>query len=163
MSRRSLRSFARRALTCGDGPRSLPRVKPPPSRCPSQYAPGNSANLRHGRRWPPGWRLMVSGSSRSSSNARPERGRRHYINGQNTALGCGYEAGTRTPCNAVRPLRKTQFHAARQEKGMRALETLVVLTVATVAFLWVILAHSTPEEHARLLDSIGQSTHIAWR
>ena len=45
---------------------------------------------------------------------------------------------------------------------MRALETLVVLTVATVAFLWVILAHSMPEEH-RLLDSIGQSTHIAWR
>jgi hypothetical protein len=54
-------------------------------------------------------------------------------------------------------------YAARQEKGVRALETLVVLTVATVAFLWVILAHSTPEEHARLHDSIGQSTHIAWR
>ena len=50
-----------------------------------------------------------------------------------------------------------------KEKGMRALETLVVLTVATVAFLWVILAHSTPEEHARLHDSLGQSTHIAWR
>ena len=46
---------------------------------------------------------------------------------------------------------------------MRALETLVVLSVATVAFLWVILAHSTPEERARLHDSIGQSTHIAWR
>ena len=46
---------------------------------------------------------------------------------------------------------------------MRALETLVVLTVATVAFLWVILAHSTPEEHARLHDSLGQSTPIAWR
>ena len=74
----------------------------------------------------------------------------------------GYEASKRTPCNAVRPLRKTRFRAAK-EKGMRALETLVVLSVATVAFLWVILAHSTPEERARLHDSIGQSTHIAWR
>jgi len=56
-----------------------------------------------------------------------------------------------------------QNENASKEKGMRALETLVVLTVVTVAFLWVILAHSTPEEHARLHDSLGQSTHIAWR
>ena len=46
---------------------------------------------------------------------------------------------------------------------MRALEALVVLTVATVAFLGVILAHSTPEDQARLHDSLGQRTHIAWR
>lgn len=64
--------------------------------------------------------------------------------------------------NAVRPLRKARFPAAK-EKGMRALETLVVLTIVTITFLWVILAHTTPEEHARLHDSIGQSTHIAWR
>jgi len=29
--------------------------------------------------------------------------------------------------------------------------------------MWVILAHTTPEEQARLHDSIGESTHIAWR
>ncbi len=46
---------------------------------------------------------------------------------------------------------------------MRAFETFIVLAVATVAFLWVILAHSTPEERARLHDSMGESTHIAWR
>ena len=46
---------------------------------------------------------------------------------------------------------------------MRVLETFIVVLIATVAFLWVILAHSTPEEHARLHDSIGESTHIAWR
>lgn len=46
---------------------------------------------------------------------------------------------------------------------MRAFETLIVLLVVTVAFLWVILAHSTPDEYARLHDSIGESTHIAWR
>jgi len=46
---------------------------------------------------------------------------------------------------------------------MRVLETFIVLLIATVAFLWVILAHSTPEEHARLYDAMGESTHIAWR
>ncbi len=46
---------------------------------------------------------------------------------------------------------------------MRALETLFVFAVVTAAFLWVILAHSTPEEYARLHDSMGASTHIAWR
>ena len=46
---------------------------------------------------------------------------------------------------------------------MRALETLIVLAVVTVGFLWAILGHSTPEEHARLYDSMGESTHIAWR
>ena len=46
---------------------------------------------------------------------------------------------------------------------MRVLETLIVVLVVTVAFMWVILAHTTPEEHARLHDSMGESTHIAWR
>jgi hypothetical protein len=46
---------------------------------------------------------------------------------------------------------------------MRVLETFIVVLVATVAFLWVILARSTPEEHARLYDAMGDSTHIAWR
>lgn len=46
---------------------------------------------------------------------------------------------------------------------MRTLETLIVVLVVTVAFLWVILAHPTPDERARLHDSIGESTHIAWR
>ena len=46
---------------------------------------------------------------------------------------------------------------------MRALETFVVLSITALAFLWVILAHSTPEEQARLRDSMGESTHIAWR
>ena len=46
---------------------------------------------------------------------------------------------------------------------MRVLETFIVVLVATIAFLWVILAHSTPEEHARLYDAMGDSTHIAWR
>ena len=39
---------------------------------------------------------------------------------------------------------------------MRVLETFIVLLIATVAFLWVILAHSTPEEHARLYDAMGE-------
>ena len=46
---------------------------------------------------------------------------------------------------------------------MRVLETFIVVFIATVAFMWVILAHSTPEEHARLYDAMGESTHIAWR
>jgi hypothetical protein len=46
---------------------------------------------------------------------------------------------------------------------MRVLEAWIVVLIATVAFMWVILAHSTPEEHARLYDAMGESTHIAWR
>ena len=46
---------------------------------------------------------------------------------------------------------------------MRVLETSIVLLVVMVAFMWVILTHITPEEQARLHDSIGESTHIAWR
>jgi len=46
---------------------------------------------------------------------------------------------------------------------MRVLETLIVMLVVTVVFMWVILAHTTPEEQARLHDSMGESTHIAWR
>jgi hypothetical protein len=46
---------------------------------------------------------------------------------------------------------------------MRVLETSIVLLVVMVAFMWVILTHTTPEEQARLHDSIGESTHIAWR
>jgi hypothetical protein len=51
----------------------------------------------------------------------------------------------------------------RLEAEMRVLETLIVVLVVTVAFMWVILAHTTPEEQARLHDSMGESTHIAWR
>lgn len=46
---------------------------------------------------------------------------------------------------------------------MRILETSIVMLVLMVAFMWVILAHTTPEEQARLHDSMGESTHIAWR
>jgi hypothetical protein len=46
---------------------------------------------------------------------------------------------------------------------MRVVETLTLLLVATVLFMWVIFAHPTPEERARLHDSMGQSTGIAWR
>ena len=46
---------------------------------------------------------------------------------------------------------------------MRALETLTLLLAATVLFMWVILAHPTADERARLYDSIGPSTGIAWR
>jgi hypothetical protein len=46
---------------------------------------------------------------------------------------------------------------------MRCLETLTLLLAATALFMWVILAHPTPEERARLYDSMGQSTGIAWR
>lgn len=51
----------------------------------------------------------------------------------------------------------------RLEPVMRALETLILVLVVTLAFMWVILAHTTPEEQARLHDSMGESTHIAWR
>ncbi len=46
---------------------------------------------------------------------------------------------------------------------VRAVETLTLLLAATVLFMWAILAHPTPEERARLHDSMGQSTGIAWR
>ncbi len=46
---------------------------------------------------------------------------------------------------------------------MRAAETLTVLLAAIVLFMWAILAHSTPDERARLHDSMGPSTGIAWR
>ena len=46
---------------------------------------------------------------------------------------------------------------------MRVLETWIVVLIVAVTFMWVILAHSTPEEHARLYDAMGESTHIAWR
>ena len=46
---------------------------------------------------------------------------------------------------------------------MRLVETLALLLAATVLFMWVILAHPTADEQARLQDSMGQSTGIAWR
>jgi hypothetical protein len=46
---------------------------------------------------------------------------------------------------------------------VRAVETLALVLAATVLFMWVILAHPTPDERARLYDSMGQSTGIAWR
>ena len=45
---------------------------------------------------------------------------------------------------------------------MRVVETLTLLLVATVLFMWVIFAHPTPDERARLHDSMGASTGIAW-
>ena len=46
---------------------------------------------------------------------------------------------------------------------MRVVETLTLLLVATVLFMWVIFAHPTSDERARLYDSMGESTGIAWR
>ena len=46
---------------------------------------------------------------------------------------------------------------------MRAVETLMLLLAATVLFMWVIFAHPTPDEQARVYDSMGKSTGIAWR
>jgi hypothetical protein len=46
---------------------------------------------------------------------------------------------------------------------MRVVETLALLLGVTVLFMWVILAHPTPDERARLHDSMGSSTGIAWR
>jgi|RhiMetdeSRZDD1v2_1073273.scaffolds.fasta_scaffold1251694_1 hypothetical protein len=46
---------------------------------------------------------------------------------------------------------------------MRGLETSIILLIATVAFMWAVLGHSTADERARMHDSIGESTHIAWR
>ncbi len=46
---------------------------------------------------------------------------------------------------------------------MRGVETFTLVLIATVLFMWVVLGHSTQEERARLQDSMGQSTGIAWR
>ena len=46
---------------------------------------------------------------------------------------------------------------------MRAVETLMLLLVAVVLFMWVIFAHPTPDEQSRRYDSLGPSTGIAWR
>jgi hypothetical protein len=46
---------------------------------------------------------------------------------------------------------------------MRGVETLTLLLIATVLFMWVVLGHPTPQERARLQDSMGQTTGIAWR
>ncbi len=46
---------------------------------------------------------------------------------------------------------------------MRTVETLCLLMAAIVFFMWAVLGHSTPEERARLHDSMGASTGIAWR
>jgi hypothetical protein len=43
---------------------------------------------------------------------------------------------------------------------VRAVETLTLLLAATVLFMWAILAHPTPEERARLHDSMGPSTAL---
>jgi hypothetical protein len=45
---------------------------------------------------------------------------------------------------------------------VRVVDTLTLLLVATVLFMWVIFAHPTPDERARLHDSMGASTGIAW-
>ena len=46
---------------------------------------------------------------------------------------------------------------------MRAFETSLIVLIATVAFMWAVLGHSTSDERARMYDSIGESTRIAWR
>jgi len=51
----------------------------------------------------------------------------------------------------------------QREGAMRGVETLMLVLIATVLFMWVVLGHSTPDERARLHDSIGDSTGIAWR
>jgi hypothetical protein len=38
---------------------------------------------------------------------------------------------------------------------MRGVETLTLVLIATVLFMWVVLGHSTPEERARLQDYDG--------
>jgi hypothetical protein len=50
-----------------------------------------------------------------------------------------------------------------RESIVRAVETLALFLVATAVFMWVILAHPTPDEQSRLYDSMGSSTGIAWR
>jgi hypothetical protein len=45
---------------------------------------------------------------------------------------------------------------------VRAVATLTRLLAAIVLFMWAILAHPAPEERARLHDSMGPSTGIAW-
>jgi hypothetical protein len=46
---------------------------------------------------------------------------------------------------------------------VRAVEMLMRVLAASVVVMWVILAHPTPDEQARVSDSMGQSTGIAWR
>jgi hypothetical protein len=46
---------------------------------------------------------------------------------------------------------------------VRAGERLTLVLAATVLFKCVIFAHPTPDERARLHDTMGQSTGIAWR
>lgn len=46
---------------------------------------------------------------------------------------------------------------------MRVAETVTVFLAAIVLFMWGVLAHSTPDGRARLHDSMGSSTGIAWR
>jgi hypothetical protein len=54
--------------------------------------------------------------------------------------------------------------AGQREGGMRGgVETLMLVLIATVLFMWVVLGHSTSDERARLHDSMGDSTGIAWR
>ena len=59
--------------------------------------------------------------------------------------------------------RRGFWHAVRREGTMRGVETLTLLLIATVLFMWVVLGHSTLQERARLQDSMGQTTGIAWR
>jgi hypothetical protein len=58
----------------------------------------------------------------------------------------------------MRPLRRAMAGAI-----VRAVETLALVLAAVVLFMWVILAHPTPDERTRVYDSMGQSTGIAWR
>jgi ABC-type cobalamin transport system permease subunit len=46
---------------------------------------------------------------------------------------------------------------------MRLVETLTLLLAAAVLFMWAVFAHPTQDERARLYDSMGSSTGIAWR
>jgi hypothetical protein len=46
---------------------------------------------------------------------------------------------------------------------MRGVEPLMLVLIATALFMWVVLGHSTSDERARLHDSMGDSTGIAWR
>ena len=69
--------------------------------------------------------------------------------------------------------RRAASHAGGQRRGdrgalgggsiVRAVETVTVVLAAIVLFMWAVLAHSTPDERARLHDSMGSSTGIAWR
>ena len=87
-------------------------------------------------------------------------GRRGYIRrGTSAPRRAGASVTGRTPTRAA----GDEGRARRSEAVMRVLETSIVMLGVMVAFMWVILAHTTPEEQARRHDSIGESTHIAWR